>query len=134
MLFFEVVDKHAPLVKIRIKKDKINWIDKDIRSLMRRENHKCHSQDKYKVLRAEVNHRIRQAKADHFSLICQDLSHQPRQTWRQLNSALVRKNRRSVNSLRCGDKTLTEKADIVNKFISQFSNLPLSSSKKKTFP
>ena len=79
MLFFEIVDKHAPLVKIRVKRDKADRIDKDLLSLMRTRNyyqgeHKkknkkkkldCRSigASRYKELRADVNRRMRQAKA-----------------------------------------------------------------------
>ena len=78
-LFFEIVDKHAPLVKSRAKRDKADWIDKDLLSLMRSRNYyrgeyqKTRLQEhwnRYKELRAEVNCRMRQAKANHFSAVC----------------------------------------------------------------
>ena len=110
MLFFEIVDKHAPLVKIRVKRGKADWIDKDLLSLMRSHNYyqgeckkklDCRSigAGSYKELRADVNRRMRQAKANHFSALKVQLS----QSWKQLNSLLGRTNSRLVNSLRSGD-------------------------------
>ena len=101
MLFFEIVDKHAPLVKIGVKRDKEDWIDKDLLSLVRSCNYyrgeyqkKTRLQEhwnRYKELRAEVNRRMRQAKANHFSAVCHDLKVQ---TWKQLNLLLGRMNSR----------------------------------------
>jgi len=131
-LFFDVVDSHAPLKKVRVKKDQVDWIDAELRSLMRsrnyyrREYHKSHSQDhwnKFKLLCREVNRRTRKAKADHYATICQDLNKQPRHIWRQLNAALGRKRRKPVNSLSSGDGALTNTVDIVNRFVSHFSTL-----------
>ena len=136
MLFFEIVDKHAPLVKIRVKRDKADRIDKDLLSLMRTHNYykgeykkkkklDCRSigAGSYKELRADVNRRMRQAKANHFSA----LKVQPSQSWKQLNSLLGRTNSRPVNSLRSGDGVLTKKVEIVNKMDNHFSNIPLLS-------
>ena len=133
MLFFEMVDKHAPLVTIRARRDKADWIDKDLLLLMRSCNYYRGEYQKtgleeywnrYKELRAEVNHRMRQAKANHFSAVCQDLKVQPSQTCKQLNSLLGQMNSRPVNSLRSGDAVLTKKVDVVNKLVSHFSNIP----------
>ena len=34
-LFLSVVDRHAPLMKVRVRKDKCEWLDGDIQSMMR---------------------------------------------------------------------------------------------------
>ena len=79
---------------------------------------------RYKTLRADVNRKMRQAKAPG---VCQNLKIHPSQSWKELNSLIGRTIRRPVNSLKSGDSTLTRKADIVNKFVSHFSNISLSS-------
>jgi len=142
-LFFDVVDSHAPLKKVRVKKDQVDWIDAELRSLMRsrnyyrREYHKSHSQDhwnKFKLLCKEVNHRTRKAKADHYTTVCQDLNKQPRHTWQQLNAALGRKRRKPVNSLSSSDGALTNIVDIVNRFVSHFSTLSATPSQAQAKP
>ena len=74
-LFLSVVDRHAPVMKVRVKKNKCGWLDDDIRSMMRSRNYYCRefqksrSQEvweKYRVHRNEVNRKVRQAKVTHF--------------------------------------------------------------------
>ena len=141
-LFFDVVDSHAPL-KVRVKKDQVDWIVAELRSLMRsrnyyrREYHKSRSQDhwnKFKLLCREVNRRTRKAKADHYATNCQDLNKQPRHTWLQLNAALGRKRRKPVNSLSSGDGALTNTIDIVNRFVSHFSTLSATPNQAQAKP
>ena len=36
-----IIDRHAPLMKVRVKKDKCEWLDGDIRSLMKSRNYYC---------------------------------------------------------------------------------------------
>ena len=73
-------------MKVRVKKDKCEWLDGDIRSMMRSRNYyhrefqKSRSQEvweKYRALSNEVNRKVRQAKVTHFSTICQELKKQP---------------------------------------------------------
>ena len=137
-LFLSVVDRHAPLMKVRVKKDKCEWLDGDIRSLMRSRNYyhrefqKSRSQEvweKYRALRNEVNRKVRQAKVSHFSTICQELKKQPscRLAWKRLNSALGhRKGGSAVSHLDCGSETLTDKSAIANKLVDHFTLLPPS--------
>ena len=68
----KVVDKHAPLVKIRAKKDKADSIVNEVPQLLTRRVQKTPFQEhwnRHKELRAEVNRRMRQAKANHFSAV-----------------------------------------------------------------
>ena len=134
-LFLSVVDRYAPLMKVRVKKDKCEWLDGDIRSMTRSRNYyrrefETRSQDiweKYKALRNEVNLKVRQAKVFHFSTICQELKKQPRLAWKRLNSALGhRKGSSNVIQLDFSHKTLTDKSTIANKLVDHFTPLPPS--------
>ena len=109
-LFLSIIDKHAPLVKVRMKKDSCEWIDEDIRRLMRARNYYRRKYQKmrnpedwkmFKGLRNEVNRQMRQAKVGHFSRLCQELSNKPGRVWRQLNLSIGRKVKRLVTSLKC---------------------------------
>lgn len=94
-LFLSVVDRHAPLVKVRIRKREqdADWIDSELRALMqarnyhRKKHRKTHNQedwDKFKALCKEVNHRVRAAKVEHYRSVCKNFSHQSKSTWKQL--------------------------------------------------
>ena len=132
-LFLSIVDRHAPLMKGRAKKDKCEWLDGDIKSLMRsrkyyrRKFQKSRSQEvweRYRTLRNEVNCKVRQAKVLHFSTICQELKKQPRLAWKRLNSALGHRKGTAVSPLACNGETLTDKPVITNKLVDLFTLLP----------
>lgn len=137
-LFFQVLDKHAPLKKVRLRKrgQDDEWIDSELRGLMRTRNYyrnkhrKTHAKDdwdKYKALRREVNTRIRRAKTEHYRNVCADISGKSRSTWRQLNLALGRTKRRAVSLINWEGKTLTDHASIVNTFVQHFSTVAVPS-------
>ena len=132
-LFLSVVDRHAPLMKVRMKKKSQDddWINSELWSLMRTRNYyrkkhrKTHAQydwDKFKAIRKEVNRRLRIAKTQHFRSICKNISRQPRSTWRQLNSALGRKMRDVISEINWGGRVLVQPSDIANGFVQHFSS------------
>ena len=133
-LFFDVVERHAPLLKVRVRdgRQEVEWMDSEIHSVMRTRNyfrrkywrsHALEDWDRYKQLRNEVRNRIRRAKADHYSRVCAEISKKPKPTWRKLNSALGRNPRSSVSLINCSGKVLTKAADIVNSFVQHFSSI-----------
>ena len=110
VLLLSIVDKHAPLIKVRIrnKNQDDDWIDSELRSLMRSRNYyrkkhrkTCAQQDwhKFKAFRNEVNQRLQVAKSEHFRSVCKNISHQPRSTWKELNSALGRKMNDAIDGI-----------------------------------
>ena len=132
-LFLSVVDRHAPLMKVRLKKrsQDDDWIDSELQSLMRTRNYyrkkhcKTHAQydwDKFKAIRKEVNRRLRIAKTQHFRSICKNISHQPRSIWRQLNSALGRKMRDAIGEINWSGRVFVQPSDIANWFGQHFSS------------
>ena len=133
-LFLDIVNKHAPLVKVRRKKGRNDdWIDAQIRQLMRSRNYfrRKHWRsnakedwDKFNHLKREVNRRMRKAKAEHYAAVCKGMSYQPKKVWRQLNSALGRGKSKLTPSLTHEGTTLTRPQEIVDCFLEHFSNLP----------
>ena len=110
VLLLSIVDKHAPLIKVRIrnKNQDDDWIDSELRNLMqsrnyyRKKHRKTRAQQgwhKYKAIRNEVNQRLRVAKSEHFRSVCKNISHQPRSTWKELNSALGRKMNDAIDGI-----------------------------------
>ena len=133
-LFLEVVGEHAPLVKVRMKRESVEWIDDDIHKLMRARNYYRTKYRKtklledwrvFKDLRNEVRRKLCQAKERHYTSVCQSLSKHPRKVRRQLNSALGHKHCSKITSLKGdGSTMITNTVEIVNKLASHFSCLP----------
>ena len=46
--FFEVVDSHIPVKKVRVKRNSLPWIDWELRKLMRLRNYQCRKAKKSK--------------------------------------------------------------------------------------
>lgn len=110
-LFLNVIDSHAPLMKVRVKQSGScdDWIDSELRSLMRTRNyyHKKHQRthdpvdwEMFKSLRKQVNHQLKRAKADHYTAICKDMSRNAKPTWDHFNSAPGRTSRKPINSIK----------------------------------
>jgi len=100
-LFLSIVNKHAPLIRVRRKQsvEGDQWIDQELRSLMRARNYyrgkfrKTRSQEdwnSFKSLKKEVKKRMVEAKFKHFENVLMDMSSKPKSTWRQLNAILGR--------------------------------------------
>ena len=77
-LFLSILDKHAPIVKVRMKKDSLEWIDEDIHKLMRTRNYFRKKYKKYRAqedweafknLHKEVNRTMRQVKVGFFTRV-----------------------------------------------------------------
>ena len=132
-LFLDVLDKHAPLLKVRRKmRGNDDWLDSGLRSLMRsrsyyRRKHRktCAVEDweRFKALRNEVNRRVRVAKVEYYQSICKNISKQPRSTWSQLNAILGRSKRRPINQIISDGKTLTATSAIVSSFAKHFRSV-----------
>ena len=102
-LFLSIIDSHAPLVSVRMKVKDLSseWIDPELRSLLRVSNYyrrkfwKTRTQldwNKYTSLRKElVTTRMQRAKTAYYTAICQNISQNPKATWNELNEVLGRK-------------------------------------------
>ena len=136
-LFLSIIDSHAPLVSVRMKvKDQSSeWIDAELRSLLRARNYyrrkywKTHTQldwDKYTSLRKEVTTRMRGAKTAYYTAVCQNVSQKPKATWNELNEVLGRKKKDPVSMLKCGERMLFKSDEIARSFAQYFSCTPSS--------
>ena len=88
-----------------------------------------HEWEAFKNLRNEVQKRMRRAKEEYYTFVCQNLAKQPKKVWGHLNLALRRKHRSKISSLKNEEGTLiTNDADMANKLASHFSSVPSSPS------
>ena len=132
-LFLSIVNKHAPLIRVRRKQsvEGDQWIDQELRSLMRARNYyrgkfrKTHSQEdwnSFKSLKKVVKKRMVEAKTKHFENVLMDMSVKPKSTWRQLNAVLGRGCHRVIDSVTHNGKQLTGAANIANCFAQSFAS------------
>jgi hypothetical protein len=128
-LFMEIVDKHAPLIRIRPKQYSHQWISDDIRMLMKSRNY-YHNKywktqdgqdwETYKRLRNEVKVRLRESKKEHFERVCRDMLKKPRRLWDELNRGLGRKRKSDICQLETSSGILTSTLEIAGQLNSYF--------------
>ena len=85
-LFFSVLDRHAPLRSVRRRKHSLEWIDEEIRQMMRARNYfrtkfrKTGNQEdwmNYKNLKKRVINLTRKAKAEYFTNLVKTIGAHP---------------------------------------------------------
>ncbi len=62
----------------------------------------------------------------YFNSVRKEMGKNPAKTWRQINAAMGRKNKRKINSVRSDDGILTNKSEIVQAFNKHFSSVSSS--------
>jgi len=136
-LFLEVVNKHIPLRKVRMKATSLPWITQEIRALMRTRNYFCSKAKSsgrnedwvmYRRLRNHVTARLRMAKLLYFESLSEESRRNPRKLWNGLNKALGRKNKHKIDSLTTPQGILRDEQDIANEFSDFFSKWVSTSS------
>ena len=100
-VFLDVIEKHIPMVKYRVRRDSLPLVDANIRHLMRKRNRlrkkANYSRDpelwnQYKTYRNQVTASLRNGKQIFFSSLASNSSQSARQTWRHLNKLLGKCN------------------------------------------
>ena len=98
-LFLEVLDKHAPVQRIRKRKSGVPWLTGEIKKIiferdkLKREAMVTGSRaawDKYKSTRNKVNIALRQAKTDYFRTKISNQNNNPKEAWKTINNLLGR--------------------------------------------
>ena len=123
-VFFGVLDKHAPIISCRIRRNPLPRIDSHIRKLMRRRNQLRKLANKtasveawrnYKTLRNKVTLNLRRGKRAYFESLVSKSSTTTRDVWKQLNRLLGR-NKGTGSAV-----NLDQGGNIASRFSSHFS-------------
>ena len=126
-IFFDVLNKHVPVRKVRPRAFTLPWIDAEIHKLMRaRSYHLSKAQRskkqedwvKYKALRNAVTASIRKARADYFRELTHNTTN-PRQVWKDLSLIIGRSKHKRIGTICKDGRDITEdcdKAELFNKF------------------
>jgi len=125
--FNAVLDHHAPVRNMRVRRSSVPWLTFDIKKMMsERDYHKKHaikygSQNHwilYQCARNKVNSMMRKAKSDYFRLkIDECKATDPKAGWKLINSLTGRGNKSSpVNDIFVNDKNVSDDKDISESF------------------
>ena len=85
-LFSSIVDSHVPWRRVRVRKESLPWISREIRAAMRARNYHCtkakrtrkaEDWEKYRLLRNRVTMMIRKSKLQHFEEVSERATKNP---------------------------------------------------------
>ncbi|CAB4024997.1 RNA-directed DNA polymerase from transposon X-element, partial [Paramuricea clavata] len=132
-LFLEVLDKHAPVQRIRKRKSGVPWLAGEIKKIIfERDKLKREAMvtgthaawDKYKSTRNNVNIALRQAKTDYFRTKISNQNNNPKEAWKTINNLLGRSPGNTVvNELKFNDTKITSPEEIANAFNTYFTDI-----------
>ena len=137
-LFLEVLDKHVPLRRKRLRDDPVPWITPHVKQLIRRRDfHKKQAVEhnsklqweSCKAERNKVNFQMRQAKSKYFCDIIQNCSHSKdvKKSWSLINTLLGRKQKLSnVKQLIIDDTVISDDKLIAELFNEYFINVGIN--------
>ena len=131
--FLNVVNKHAPLKRSRVRNKRSPWITDDIISLIRTRdslkrkaviNNTLNDWSEYKNARNKTNNKIKQAKTDYFSKSCTEFKDNPRKLWKTINEITSRKAKNNhVKPVDINNETISEPAKLAEAFNVFFSEI-----------
>ena len=91
LLFWKIVDSHAPVKKARVRTKTLPWITRELHVLMRARNYHCNKVKKsgseedwkhYKELRNQVTQELRKEKLQYFQALSEQPSNNTKKTWK----------------------------------------------------
>ena len=130
-LFLEILDKHAPLQKKKIKSKSTPWITSNIKNMINTRDKLMRKAviiklktdwENYKRMKNDTSLQIRQAKKEEYSnkITCERQN--PKSAWKTINNLLGKQTKHSkVNELNINDKNLTSPSEIAEGFNEFFS-------------
>ena len=134
-LFFQCVDKHAPLRTKRIRARKSEWITPQLKKRMHfRDTLKIKATrsgsasdwSQFKKCRNAVNNEIKQAKEQYFKNALRVNEGDPRKTWRIINELTSRKNHTSsVKEIKFNNNSISDSHELSSTFNNHFSSVGL---------
>ncbi|CAB4014877.1 Hypothetical predicted protein, partial [Paramuricea clavata] len=127
-LFLEVLDKHAPVQRIKKRKSGVPWLTGEIKKIIFERDKLKHEAmvtgsraawDKYKSTRNKVNIALRQAKTDYFRTKISNQNNNPKEAWKKSIINLLGRSPGNtvVNELKFNDTKITSPEEIANTFI-----------------
>ena len=133
--FLEVLDRHAPILRMNVKSKRIPWINALIKQLMRERdfnkamfkkfNLKIHW-DKFKTIRNKINAEIKRLEANYYNTkISECLEHKNiKKSWALVNNLLGRNSKSTIiNEIRRDNNIFTDKISIANQLNDYFVNI-----------
>ena len=134
-LYLEVLDKHAPLRKRRVRNRPSPWLTPQVKNLMYRrdylkrkyvKNGSTSLYNSYKLVRNEVNIAIRKAKQEYVAAEANKsiAEHNTHHSWRAINMLLGRKSKiTGVNELKIDNTVFSDPDSISDAFNEYFTKV-----------
>ena len=129
-MFFSVIEHHAPVRKVKVRKNTNPWIAEDILRITRARNYyqtKYHKTgnasywESYKKLRNLSKSAVRTSKARYFESVCASMSKKPRKAWNELNKAMGRNHFQGISMLKIDGREVADNGAISEKFSKFFA-------------
>ena len=137
VLFLEILNRHAPAQKIRVRAKSLPWVDDELRVLMRQRDwlHKKAIEsgdndlwDIYRAARNHVNVELKRSKAEYFHGLCSNSKKHASQLWKHINELLSRNSKATVESVCIGNSEISDPEPVAevlnNHFISAAGVFP----------
>ena len=132
-LFFQCVDKHAPLRTKRVRAVKSPWItpqlkkrmhDRNILKLKAIRSKNANDWLKFKKCRNSVNSEIKQAKEQYYKNALLNTEGDPRKTWQIINELTSRKTHNSsVKEIKLDNNSIYDPHELSSTFNDYFSSI-----------
>ena len=132
-LFFEVVNRHAPMKERKVRSKSAPWINDNILSQIHDKDyhHKKYIKERnpqlwqnYKHARNKLTSTIKSAKADYYATILEENKYNPQNVWKTIKSLLPNKRTISApNKLKVDNISITDPTLVANTFNEYFTNI-----------
>jgi len=123
IMFLEVLDKHAPLRKKRVRNCEAPWLTPQLKQEMFCRNHLkkqainsglSTSWQAYRIAKNKVNYKLDKAKRDFYVSNLDQSKGNPKRTWKLINNLLNRKTKNTVvTNLKVNGDHYTDPTDIL---------------------
>ena len=132
-MFNDVVERHAPLRKKRVRSSNSPWITADLKERMRQrdilkikaiQSKHPHDWAIFKATRNSVNSEIKQVKEFYYQKAFSESQGNPKKTWGIINEITSRKrNISNVNEIKLNGSSITNTQEISEAFNSHFATI-----------
>ena len=131
--FMKILDRHAPLIKRRVRNNKLpGWFNSEVRCFSRKRDFflkqflKTKNSDTwctYKKWRNRTVHIIKKSKEDYYKNLLTDNVHNPRQLWKILKDILPTNDTVSPITLNINGKEISDPIEVGDLFNEYFSSI-----------
>ena len=131
--FLEILNKHAPVKTIRVKRNNLPYVTAEVKSVMRQRDYFRGKANKtgskylrqaFQHLRNKVDYTLRKLKSDYYTKKIEDNKDNLRNTWKVLKKVINRKGKCNlVNKITVNNTEITNKQEIPDEMNKYFASI-----------